>query len=71
MTINLAPADVRKAGPSFDLPLAIGLLAATGQIPTEQIEGALLVGELSLDGSVSPVTGVLPIAIAARERSGS
>jgi len=68
VTINLAPADVRKAGPSFDLPIAVGLLAATGQIPADQIEGALLVGELSLDGSVRAVTGVLPIAIAARER---
>jgi magnesium chelatase family protein len=68
VTVNLAPADVRKAGPSFDLPIAIGVLVATGQITGENLEGALLVGELSLDGSVRPVTGALPIAIAARER---
>lgn len=68
VTVNLAPADVRKAGPSFDLPIAIGLLVATGQITGENLDGALLVGELSLDGSVRPVTGALPIAIAARER---
>jgi magnesium chelatase family protein len=66
--INLAPADVRKAGPSFDLPIALGLLVATGQLPGEHLEGALLVGELSLDGSLRPVTGALPIALSARQR---
>ena len=68
VTINLAPADVRKAGPSFDLPIAIGLLVATGQVPGDYLDGALLVGELSLDGAVRPVTGALPIAMGARER---
>jgi magnesium chelatase family protein len=68
ITINLAPADIRKAGPSFDLPIAIGLLVATQQLPGEHLEGALLVGELSLDGGVRPVTGALPIAIGARQR---
>src|SRR5450432_3269678 len=68
VTINLAPADVRKAGPSFDLPIAIGILAATGQIPAENLEEAILLGELSLDGSVRAVTGALPVAIGARER---
>jgi magnesium chelatase family protein len=68
VTVNLAPADVRKAGPSFDLPIAIGLLVATGQLPGEHLDGALIVGELSLDGSVRPVAGALPIAIGARER---
>lgn len=68
VTVNLAPADVRKAGPSFDLPIAVGLLVATGQLPAEHLEGATLVGELSLDGSVRPVTGALPIAIGVRER---
>src|SRR5438045_1544494 len=63
VTINLAPADVRKAGPSFDLPIAVGILVATGQLPGEHLEGALLAGELSLDGSVRPITGALPIAI--------
>ncbi len=71
VTINLAPADVRKAGPIFDLPIAIGLLVATGQLSGENLEGAILVGELSLDGSVRPVTGALPIAIGARERKQS
>ena len=71
VTINLAPADVRKAGPIFDLPIAIGLLIATGQLSGENLEGAILVGELSLDGSVRPVTGALPIAIGARERKQS
>ena len=68
VTINLAPADVRKAGPIFDLPIAIGLLVATGQLSGEHLEGAILVGELSLDGSVRPITGALPTAIGARER---
>lgn len=68
VTVNLAPADVRKAGPSFDLPIAIGLLVATGQITGENLEGTLLVGELSLDGGVRPIAGALPIAIGARER---
>ena len=68
VTVNLAPADVRKAGPSFDLPIAVGLLVATGQLSGENLEGAILVGELSLDGGVRPVTGALPIAIGARER---
>ena len=68
VTINLAPADVRKAGPSFDLPIAIGILTATGQIPGEHLEGALLLGELSLDGTVRAITGALPVAIGARER---
>src|SRR5208282_3345709 len=68
VTVNLAPADVRKAGPSFDLPIAVGLLVATGQVSAENLDGAILIGELSLDGTVRPVTGVLPIAIAARDR---
>ena len=68
VTINLAPADVRKAGPIFDLPIAIGILVATGQLSGEHLEGAILVGELSLDGSVRPITGALPTAIGARER---
>ncbi|MBC8101006.1 MAG: YifB family Mg chelatase-like AAA ATPase [Cytophagales bacterium] len=67
ITINLAPADLRKAGPSFDLPIAVGLLVATGQISEESVADAVLVGELSLDGSVRPVSGVLPIAIWARQ----
>lgn len=67
ITINLAPADVRKEGPSFDLPIAIGILAATSQIEPEALENTIVVGELSLDGSVRPVSGVLPIALKAKE----
>ena len=65
-TINLAPADVKKEGPSFDLPIAIGMLAASDQIETDQLENFLMVGELALDGTVRPVKGVLPIALRAR-----
>ena len=67
ITINLAPADLRKAGPAFDLPIAVGLLVATGQISEESLADTILVGELSLDGSVRPVSGLLPMAIWARQ----
>ena len=67
ITINLAPADVRKEGPSFDLPIAVGILAATGQVDTEFIQDCLVLGELSLDGAVRGVSGVLPVALNARE----
>ncbi len=66
ITINLAPADIKKQGPAFDLPIAVGILAATGQVRTEHISGGMFVGELALDGAVSPVSGVLPMAIKAR-----
>ncbi len=66
ITINLAPADIKKQGPSFDLPIAVGILAATGQIRDDKLADGLFVGELALDGTVSPVAGVLPIAIKAR-----
>src|SRR5437762_7806041 len=65
-TINLAPADVKKEGPSFDLPIAIGMAAASEQIETNQLENFVMVGELALDGAVRPVKGVLPIALRAR-----
>jgi magnesium chelatase family protein len=65
-TINLAPADVKKEGPSFDLPIAIGMLAASEQLETDQLENFVLVGELALTGAVRPVKGVLPIALRAR-----
>lgn len=65
-TINLAPADVKKEGPSFDLPIAIGMLAASEQIETDQLDNFVLVGELALAGSVRPVKGVLPIALSAK-----
>lgn len=62
-TINLAPADVKKEGPSFDLPIALGMLAASEQIQTDQLDNFTAVGELALTGGVRPVKGVLPIAI--------
>src|SRR5512136_1432218 len=62
ITVNLAPADLRKAGPSYDLPIAIGILAATDQIPAGDLDQALFVGELGLDGQVRHVRGVLPVA---------
>lgn len=65
-TINLAPADVKKEGPSFDLPIAIGMLAASEQIETDQLDNFVIVGELALTGGVRPVKGVLPIAIRAK-----
>jgi len=65
ITVNLAPADIRKEGSAFDLPIALGLLMATEIIPASGLAGTLVVGELSLDGSVRPIPGVLPIALAA------
>ncbi|HZT76696.1 MAG TPA: YifB family Mg chelatase-like AAA ATPase [Vicinamibacterales bacterium] len=66
ITVNLAPADVRKAGAAFDLPIALGILAASGVVERREIVDLLLLGELSLDGSIQPTRGVLPIAAAAR-----
>ncbi len=65
-TINLAPADVKKEGPSFDLPIAVGMLAASEQFESDQLDNFTLVGELALTGGVRPVKGVLPIALQAR-----
>jgi magnesium chelatase family protein len=65
ITANLAPADLRKAGPSFDLAIAAGLLIASGQLPAERLEGVVLAGELALDGSIRPVPGTLAMAEAA------
>ncbi|MBW3623207.1 MAG: YifB family Mg chelatase-like AAA ATPase [Armatimonadetes bacterium] len=67
VTVNLAPADIRKEGPSLDLPIALGLLAASGQIAPEDLEEWALVGELALDGTVRPVSGALPVVLAAKE----
>lgn len=67
ITINLAPADIRKDGAAFDLPIAVGLLSATGIVKAENLSKYILLGELSLDGRVKPVRGVLPVAVAARE----
>jgi magnesium chelatase family protein len=65
-TINLAPADVKKEGPSFDLPIALGMLAASEQMETDQLDHFVTVGELALTGAVRPVKGVLSIALYAR-----
>ena len=67
LVINLAPADVRKEGSACDLPIALGILAASGQLPTEQLENLVMLGELSLDGGIRPVKGCLPMAIQARQ----
>jgi magnesium chelatase family protein len=66
-TINLAPADLRKEGPSFDLPMALGMLAASEQFASAQLEKFTIVGELALTGAIRPVKGVLPIALQARK----
>jgi magnesium chelatase family protein len=66
ITVNLAPADVRKAGASFDLPIALGILAAQGLVHRRHIPDLVVIGELSLDGSIQTTRGVLPIAAAAR-----
>jgi magnesium chelatase family protein len=65
VTVNLAPADVRKEGVSFDLPIALGLLAATGAVKPDRLARLLVVGELALDGAIHPVRGVLPMALRA------
>ncbi len=65
-TINLAPADVKKEGPTFDLPIALGMLAASEQLETDQLDNFVIVGELALTGTVRPSKGVLPIALRAR-----
>jgi len=66
ITVNLAPADLRKTGTQFDLPIALGILAASGHLSHRHVEDLLVLGELSLDGAVQTATGVLPIAVAAR-----
>ena len=67
ITINMAPADLRKEGSAYDLTLAIGILAASSQIKGEGIDDYIIMGELSLDGSLQPIKGALPIAVKARE----
>lgn len=67
ITINMAPADIRKEGAAYDLPLAIGILAGSGQVDCPDLDKYIIMGELSLDGSLHPIKGVLPIAIKARE----
>lgn len=67
ITVNLAPADIRKEGASFDLPIAVGILAATGVVTEARLAEYLIIGELSLDGSIKPVRGCLPVAVTARQ----
>jgi magnesium chelatase family protein len=68
LTVNLAPADLRKEGPAYDLPIAVGILLASDQAWPDRVENALFVGELSLDGGVRHTTGILPMAALAKER---
>lgn len=68
LTVNLAPADLKKEGPAFDLPIALGTLCCCGALPAQALEGVCIFGELSLDGSVRPVRGALPMVIASLER---
>jgi len=67
ITVNLSPADIKKEGSGYDLPVAIGLLAANGKVTDERLEKYMLVGELGLDGHLQPIRGALPIAIKARK----
>jgi magnesium chelatase family protein len=66
ITVNLAPADIKKEGTGFDLPIALGILAATGVVPQSRLVEYLILGELSLDGRIKPVRGSLPVALLAR-----
>src|SRR5213594_1169620 len=66
ITVNLAPADIRKDGSAFDLPIAVGILAATEQISGERLGRVAVLGELGLEGAIRPVRGALPVALAAR-----
>ena len=68
ITVNLAPADLPKEGSHYDLPIALGLMAAIGAIPHDALAGFTVLGELGLDGSIAPVAGVLPAAIGANAR---
>ena len=67
ITVNLAPADIKKEGAAFDLPIAIGILAATEIVQKAKLNHYSILGELSLDGKVKPIKGVLPIAVAVRD----
>ena len=67
ITVNLYPADIRKSGTVFDLPIALAILAAYGRIPQEYLDGILFAGEISLNGEIRPTAGILPMVLAARE----
>jgi len=66
ITVNLAPADIRKFGSGLDLPIALGVLVASGQLPDVDLERVMVLGELGLEGDLRPVRGALPVALAAR-----
>jgi magnesium chelatase family protein len=66
ITVNLAPADIKKEGSAYDLPMAVGILAAEGSVQKERLREYLLMGELSLDGEIKPIRGALPVAVAAK-----
>jgi magnesium chelatase family protein len=67
ITVNMAPADIRKEGSVFDLPIAIGILAVSEQLPMDSLANYQLIGELSLDGKIQPTKGILPIALQAKK----
>src|ERR1700750_2696653 len=67
VVVNMAPADIKKEGSAYDLTIATGVLSASGQIESENLEKYIIMGELSLDGSLQPIKGALPIAIQARK----
>jgi magnesium chelatase family protein len=67
IVVNLAPADVKKAGPAFDLPIAFGILVASGQVSADDLDKVVMIGELSLDGLLRPVSGALPVSLGARK----
>jgi magnesium chelatase family protein len=67
ITLNMAPADIRKEGAAYDLPIAVGILAASGELDSSQLDAYVIMGELSLDGSLRPIRGALPIAIQTRQ----
>src|SRR5690606_23843303 len=68
VVVNLAPADIKKEGSAYDLPIAVSILKASGQIVAETLERFVIMGELALDGVLRPIKGVLPIAIEARKQ---
>jgi magnesium chelatase family protein len=69
ITVNLAPADLPKEGSHYDLPIALGIMAAIGAVPSDVLQNYTVLGELALDGSIASVTGVLPAAITANARA--
>ena len=68
ITVNLAPADLKKEGAGLDLPIALGIMKASGQLVPKDLADTVFIGELSLDGSIRGVTGILPMLISAREK---